>query len=160
MTLHSLQRALAGFDIREEVKASIEETKDKILELNKGQLLRGLDKFGRYLSPKYSEDPFFKSKEAALRYANWKASIDQPTDKPFDVPNLYINGRFHNSIQVDVDTKNLIFSASSPDASSIEGKFSDNIYGMTSESKQEYVPFYFFPVLKNKIEAKTGLKLT
>src|ERR1041384_7595437 len=103
MTLHEVQRRLKGFDIITEVADSVDETKEAMIELNRKQLLRGLDNDGEYLSPKYSEDPYFKSKESAARYAAWKKRIEpEKTDRPEDVPNLYIIGTFHSSIKISV----------------------------------------------------------
>lgn len=157
MTLHEAQRRLKPFDIRREVAESIQATEDAYLVLNRKQLRRGRDKNDNYLSPKYSEDPYFKSKEAALRYANWKKSIDVQTDKPFDVPNLYINGRFHNSLHLVANTRVIDFISASPDAKGIEQKFNQNkIYGLTDESKAKYIPENLFPELKQRITSKLG----
>lgn len=70
-----------------------------LLELQRDQMYAGLDARGRYISPRYSQDPWFKSRESAARYAAWKASLHQrrPASylppRPEDVPNLIINGR-------------------------------------------------------------------
>lgn len=159
MTLHEMQRRLKGFSIVSEMADSVEETKDEIISLNRMQLLRGLTKEGDYLSPKYSEDPFFKSKESAQRYAAWKKKIEPvKTDRPEDVPNLFITGVFHNEIKIDVNASEYTFSNSASFASSVEGKFKD-IYGMTTESKSEtYIPEYLLPAVKKKVINKLGFK--
>ena len=157
MTLHELQRRLGGFDLITELSASVEETKDEIVALNKEQLLRGLDSDGNYLSPKYSEDPYFKSHESAKRYAEWKKKIEPKRDKPFDVPNLYITGRYHGTIDISVTQETMITTSDDPSAGSIEQKFTDVIYGLNDDSKREYIPVVLVP-LKQRITGKLGFK--
>lgn len=159
MTLHALQRSLKGFDIRQEVIESLMDTKREIVRLNQNQLLRGRDSLGNYLSPKYSEDPYFKNPGAWERYAKWKAHIDKQTDKPFDVSNLYITGRFHRNFGVEITRSEYSIFSQDANAGKIEAKFTDKIYGMDPESKGIYIGEFFFPDLKRRIETKTGLKL-
>lgn len=160
MTLHELQRRLKGFDLATEVAASVEETSEAMLNLNRQQLLRGLDSEGHYLSPKYSEDPYFKSKESAERYAKWKKAIEpEKTDRPIDVPNLFITGVFHREIRVDVNSSEYKFSDSASFAGGVIGKFGDVIFGLTAESKRDtYIPEYLLPIVKYRIERKLGFK--
>lgn len=69
-----------------------------LLELQRDQMYAGLDARGQNIAPRYSQDPWFKSKESAARYAAWKASLRQRRPAPFlpprpeDVPNLIITG--------------------------------------------------------------------
>lgn len=159
MTLHELSRRLRGFDLIAEVADSVNETKEAMISLNRMQLLRGLTKEGEYLSPKYSEDPFFKSKESAKRYAQWKKRIEPiKTDRPEDVPNLYIVGVFHSKIDVEANASEYTFTNTASFASGVEGKFK-NIYGLTSESKSEtYIPDYLLPAVQNRVTSKLGFK--
>lgn len=153
-----MQRRLDKFDLLQTVSEGVEATEDQILFLNRMQLLRGLDKYGKYLSPKYSEDPFFKSPESAKRYAEWKARIEPKTDKPFDVPNLFITGRYHSSIDVRVKDASIETMASDPNAASIEDKFSEDIYGLNPESKSIYIEDHLFDQVKNRVNKKLGFK--
>lgn len=159
MTIHELQRRLKSFSIESEVSDSINATKEAMLSLNRMQLLRGLNKDGNYLSPKYSEDPFFKSKESAKRYAVWKKKIEPvKTDRPEDVPNLYIIGAFHSKIDVKASANEYTFSNTINFAGGVEGKFKD-IYGLTTESKAEtYIPDYLLPAVQDRITKKLGFK--
>lgn len=161
MTLHELKRRLKGFDLLVEVADSVNETKEAMLTLNRMQLLRGLTKDGNYLSPKYSEDPFFKSKESAKRYAQWKKRIEPiKTDRPEDVPNLYIIGVFHSKIDVKANASEYEFTNTASFASGVEGKFK-GIYGLTAESKSEtYIPDYLLPAVQKRVTGKLGFKFS
>src|SRR5690349_16298463 len=66
--------------------------------LNRKQLLEGKLSTGRDLHPTYLEDPFFKTKEAAQKYSDWKDKITPNPKRKKGVPNLYITGPFHRSI--------------------------------------------------------------
>lgn len=158
MTLHELQRRLSRFDLLKLLSESANESKERIADYNREQLLLGLDSNENYLSPRYSEDPFFKSKESAQRYAQWKNKIEPKRDKPFDVPNLYITGRFHNSIEVEVGPTEIGLFSDDANSIGIEQKFTTDIYGLNNESKREYIPKHLLPILKNKITGKLGLK--
>lgn len=146
------------FDLLQTVSEGVQDTEDQILFLNRMQLLRGLDRHGNYLSPKYSEDPFFKSPESARRYAEWKARIEPHTDKPFDVPNLFITGRYHSSIDIRVSNAEIETMSSDPNAANIEGKFSEDIYGLNPESKSVYIEEHLFDRVKEGIRKKLGFK--
>lgn len=159
MTLHQLNKSLIDFDIKTAAVDSVRATKETIIDYNKHQLLRGKTSNGNFLSPKYSEDPYFKSRESALRYATWKKSIEPATDKPFDVPNLFITGYFHGSIKIRVDQKDYRIYSEVPLSVDIENKFGDeNIYGLNDESRREYIPEFLLPELKARIENKTLLR--
>lgn len=158
MTLHELQRRLKGFNILTELADSVDETKEAVVELNREQLLHGLDSEGNYLSPTYLEDPFFKSPESGKRYAEWKARIEPKRDKPFFVPNLFITGRYHSTIDLSVTQETMVTTSDDPAADSIEAKFGEDIYGLNSESKSEYIPNHLLPILQTKITGKLGLK--
>lgn len=116
---------------------AFEENEELIEDLNTDQLYDGKDAKGRDLSPTYLEDPYFKTPEAAQRYSDWKDRITPNPDRKKGVPNLFINGRFHDSISVEVSKKSIKFSSSDSSAFKIESKFTNDIYGTTDESKKE-----------------------
>lgn len=129
-------RELRGREMEFAAKA-LEKDKEKILSLNRLQLFEGKDSDGNDLSPTYQEDPYFKTRESAQRYSDWKDKITpNPKRKP-GVPNLYINGYFHNSIDASVRVDGIQFDSSFDKASSIENKFGSHIYGLNDESKTE-----------------------
>jgi hypothetical protein len=149
---------LDKFDLVETVSECVEVTREQMLYYNRLQLLHGLDQEGNYLSPKYSEDPYFKSPESAKRYAEWKSRIEPKTDKPFDVPNLYITGRYHESIEIDVEPSKYVISSSDPNAASIENKFTQKVYGLSPDYKAIYIEEHLFDELKGRINSKLGFK--
>ncbi|MCF0219322.1 MAG: hypothetical protein HUK14_06030 [Muribaculaceae bacterium] len=70
----------------------------------------GLDGNDRYLSPTYDSDPYFEEEgvwyHRSGAYKEWKREITPPVGgvmlmlhpRPDNVPNLFINGKFHSEI--------------------------------------------------------------
>ena len=79
---------------------ALHENQEQAVNLVKDQLYSGLDGNLKLLTPSYSQDPFFKTREAALKYAKFKATQNPRTinplfgAKPYDTPNLIVNGKF------------------------------------------------------------------
>lgn len=155
-TVAAMARALQKVNVIELTKEVISQNANDVEDLNRVQLYKGLDADGKFLSPKYSEDPFFKSKESALRYAQWKKQITPHPDRPLDVPNLYITGRYHYSRTVVVEGEKIAFRSDDPNSSKIKAKFK-NIDGLTDESIQEFRKEKLYPQLVGKIAQMTGV---
>lgn len=136
---------------------AIEHTGDKMIALNQQQLYAGRLKDGSPVTPSYLDDPYFKSRESAQRYSDWKDEITPNDERPAGVPNLFINGRFYESWTLSATAEKITFQSSDPDAADIEEKFGADIYGLDDENMSEYRRNIFFPVLKGEIEAQTSL---
>jgi len=134
--------------------------KDKpiLVELQKDQLYAGLNAEGQPLTPSYSSDPYFKSKDAALRYAAWKQKLNQrkensifPT-RDIDNPNLIINGKLvYDTIFAQITDKSIIISARSSIISKIESKYNEP-FGLSKTAWTFYIEEYkFIERLQDKI---------
>lgn len=77
------------------------DSKPSIVELNKEQMFEGETNDGKDIRPKYSENPYFKSKKSADKYAEWKMKITPGKRRKKDVPNLFIKGDFYDSIYAE-----------------------------------------------------------
>lgn len=136
---------------------SIDLTTDDIISLNQQQLYSGRLADGSPVSPGYLDDPYFKSREAAQRYSDWKDQITPDEQRTPGVPNLFINGRFYQSWSIRASATKINFESSDPDAMNIEEKFSEKIYGLDDENMDTYRRESFFPVLKDQIMGQTKL---
>lgn len=105
-----------------------------LVDLNKHQLNKGINRFGGYLSPKYSEDPWFKSAESAKRYADWKKRLYP--EMTYDVPNLIITGYYHGGIAMKRMGSRLNFSNDVSFAASVEAKYKGSQLGLSPASKK------------------------
>lgn len=140
MTLGQLQTNLSGFNIRDEVNAVIDETREALKILNQGQLSLGKKSDGHYL-PNYST-------ASVLHFG-----------KPAGPIRLYDTGAFWNNIQIERQSGKIVFSDTDSKAPMLIQKYGRDILGLSSESKnEEYIPLYFSPALKDRIQRKTGLK--
>lgn len=128
-----------------------------LADLNAGQLMLGLGNDGKTLSPKISEDPFFKNAAAAKRYADWKHKLFPET--PYDSPNLTVDGYKRGDIEVRVEGNMLKFSLTTPFAASAQSKYKGNHLGLSPDSKRTAWSNIVHTPLVAKIGALTGCKV-
>lgn len=114
--------------------------KDDIMELQLRQLFEGKASSGEDLRPYYSEDlmpsGYFRSAESAKRYADWKQTIQYPykASRNPDAPNLYINGKFHSELEVDLTSEAVEVVASTSYADDIVAKYGRSSFGLTPDN--------------------------
>lgn len=158
MTILELYNRVSQLDTDKIITESVDETKDVILASNKEQLLEGKLSTGADISPTYQEDPFFKTPEAAQRYSDWKDKITPNPNRKPGVPNLFINGFFHNSIKIELQGDAITYSSNVALGGKIQSKYGDNIYGLNANFKSQYLDNYLSPLIRQQIESFTGLK--
>lgn len=94
------------------INKAFQQNNREILEMQKSQLLSGIDSNGKTLQPTYSSDPYFKTPEGRQKYTQMKtsqASIHEqqrkykifPNKSP-DVPNLIVTGAYHRGLRSEV----------------------------------------------------------
>lgn len=159
LNLGDLIQALETFDPEKEVATIIEGHTDKLADLQRDQWMEGRGVDGEYIRPFYSENPYFKSPEAAARYAKWKAKITPNPQRPEDVPNLYINGYLHDSLYAEVvgDTFKIDSDVSfSQDAFEVH----KNALGLDEEKRLLFAENITLPEFKEVLKEKTGLTIS
>lgn len=126
-------------------------------DLIREQLSSGLDGNENKLTPSYTADPFFQSKEAggwynnAEGYKKWKMNITPPTasylgfsPRDADTPNLYIMGNFHDSIRAQpVNGGIKVVSQGFTDAGDILGKYGEQIFKISKSAQRHFVKHPF-----------------
>lgn len=135
----------------------MEQTEEEILNLNRNQMYQGLGFDGNPLSPKYSEDPFFKTVESAMRYAEWKQRITPHPKRDIDTPNLFITGVYHGMLKMSVNERTYKIAGTDKNAADIERKFK-TAAGLTDESKAQYRKTTSNPLLIRRIKIHTGCR--
>lgn len=154
-------------DNRASILADIlSEREDELLDRQRDQLASGLNSEGTDIVPPYSADlkpgGYFKSPQAAARYAAWKQDIYAPkvhykqTQRNPDTPNLFIDGdgivnggRFYRELAVNVTDTEILFYGETSYAEGIIGKFGEEQFGLCEE--------YWRDVMENGV-IKTMLK--
>lgn len=132
----SLRRGMADGAIVREV---LEPHGREIVEQQRIQLLEGKGSDGKDLNPFYTEDlkpsGYFKSRESAQRYADWKSTLSYPSNvrRNPNAPNLYITGVFHDDLNVDFRANELAIIPDTAYAANIMGKYGFGVFGLCSE---------------------------
>lgn len=136
-TMAAYLRKLEAFDLNRTTGRELAKIPEKIKDLNIKQLMAGQDRYGKPLSPKYSQDPYFKTAAQARQYADWKKRLYPET--PYDTPNLIIRGDYHNSIVVDGDEHVISFYTNTTInfGISVESKYKGNQLGLTPKSRKK-----------------------
>jgi hypothetical protein len=159
MTILGLYNRLQSVDADKIALETIEGTEEEIRQYNLQQLLDGKTNEGLDISPTYLEDPFFKTREQAQAYSDWKDKISPRSNRRKGVPNLYINGYYHSTREVIIVGDKIVYrSAYGEIFTDIEEKFK-NLNGLNRDSRAKYIPFVLRPAFKHLIEAATGLKM-
>jgi hypothetical protein len=137
-TILAFKKRVQSLQPIEAARAALETTGDRLVEINREQMLEGKRRDGKDISPTYLEDPYFSSVEAAIGYSDWKDEITPNPKRKRGVPNLFIIGTFHRSITMDVVGDSLKFLATFDAADEIERKFA-LIYGLNAEKRTIYI---------------------
>jgi hypothetical protein len=109
---------------------------EEIEAMNRGQLLKGINTDGELL-PRYIDDPYFKTPEQALRYQAWKSNISPDSSKPKEVMDFYINGQFHNTIELTANGNEFKIDSDSDISNSVEGKTGGKAIGLSPENEDK-----------------------
>lgn len=149
---------LQAFKAEDEVPAIVTENAGDLVKLQKEQLSEGRGIDGEFIRPLYSENPYFKTPEAAMRYAKYKQKITPNPLRPLDVPNLFINGRYvYDNIFVRL-TKNVF----SLEADGIGQQILDehpNAAGLDAEKRAIFAEKIVLPQFKKVFKEKTNFNM-
>ena len=156
MTIRGLYDRIAAIDTDQIAIEAIEETTAEIRHFQLKQLLDGKNNTGGDMSS-YLNDPFFKTPQAAQAYSRWKDEISPKTNRRSGIKNYYINGYYHNSIVVKVVGDKVVTESNNEIGKDIEQK-EPGIYGLSPQSRTEYIPKVLRPRFVFKMAQATGLK--
>lgn len=157
LTFAALLRKIGSLDTDKIIDQAIDNTLEVISDKNKEQLLAGKSKQGIDIFPSYLDDPYFKSKESAQRYSDWKDRITPNKERKSGTPNLFIDGTYHKSRTLKRDGDVLQFGATFL-GQEIEAKYGNQIDGLGGHFKKEYQDESLRPALNSLITNATGLK--
>ena len=111
----------------------------EIVEQQRIQLLEGKNSHGEDIHPFYTEDikprGWFKTRESAQRYADWKQTISYPYSvrRNPNAPNLYITGVFHDDLGVDFRSDAVAIIPDTAYAANIMSKYGRGMFGLSME---------------------------
>ena len=126
------------------------------------QIYSGLKGDGTHISPSYDDDPFFEEPgnwyHGSDRYKAWKAEITPPEastmlglpPRPYNTPNLFINGKFHSYIfSAKGDREIEVKVVESGDGPDIVGKYGDELLTIGERATEHFNETYLTPYLED-----------
>ena len=131
--------------------------KADLVAINNNQLYDGKTRFESDLLPSYFDDPYFKTKAAAIAYSDWKERITPNPKRKLGTPNLFINGYYHASRHVDIFIDKIYYHADYKQ-NEIEKKYGTGINGLGGEYKILFLQAFISPAFFIKVNEVTGLK--
>jgi len=153
---NEILRRLQKLNLSAELQEVSKQHEKDFENLNRRQLTQGKNREGGYL-PKYTDDPYFTTIEAAMKYERWKAYVSPNPDKPTGVMDFYISGLTHRNIVAEVAGMNLTMSSDVPFANSIDAKTGNKAFGLNSESVAIAWELFIKPYLLRSVSEKTGI---
>lgn len=123
-------------------------------DILRNQLLHGKGSDGQDLKPGYLEDPYFKTPESAMRYAQWKQKISPDVGRNFNAPNLFINGFYHKRLKVFVFPDGLSIDNFAVFGEKVNAKYNGKATVLGGVFREKYIDEYLEPQLK--IELNLG----
>lgn len=146
---------------------ALEGKEEYLLDYMRTQLFEGKGADGKDLRPLYSEDlksngGFFKTAEAAKRYADWKKGLSYPknVNRNADAPNLYITGRFHKEFDVLIEPDEMIFLGTTAWAERIIDKYNLVNFGLNETYVRKMIDEIVYPLIKPLILDYLNGKIT
>lgn len=152
-TALTILKKLQSIDVSEAAARAVSGTEDTYKTLLQDQLLHGKGADGQDLTPGYLEDPYFKSPAAAKRYADWKKLISPNVGRNYNAPNLYINGQYHESINVIAEYSGIKSTSSAYFGIDIEGKYRGNANILGSDWRADYLENFIRPRLISNVKS-------
>lgn len=140
-------------NIHNEIYAATAPYTQELREVQLSQLWDGQRSDGEDIRPSYTEDDYFKTKESAQRYRDWKQRITPNSNRNSDAPNLYINGRFYGDIDVVADIDGISTIARTVYASEIMGRYGAGTFGLNPDRARDVFAEKIIPDLRKNIKA-------
>lgn len=148
MGLTDLYNAFKSLDMEQATINAIQDTRDRMIYLNKSQLnLDSQKSDGKYLRQYFDRE-----------YAIYKNELN-----PFPGlgnPDLNLTGKFYSGFFATVKGSKIEFGSTDSKTPMLEKKYGKAIFGLTEENKTDYAIETVRPEVVKYLEQKTGLKAT
>lgn len=156
-TLFEFIDKLKAFSAHDQVLTIVEDHGEMLADLQRHQMLEGRGVDGEFIKPGYSENPYFKTPEAGLRYGRWKQKITPNPQRPVDTPNLIINGFFHKSIYAKFNGDDFEMESDAPFGEEVFAVHK-NAQGLNEEKRLLFAENVTVPEFRKVLHEKTGLQ--
>lgn len=125
--------------VRPAVSRALSYTSNEYTDLLKQQLLKGKGSDGQDLKPGYLEDPYFKTRQAAINYAVWKQKTTPSIGRNLNAPNLFITGYYHSKLKVFVNDTGLSIDNLAPFGEEVNRKYNGKATVLGGEFRRQYI---------------------
>ena len=143
-------------DVKNDVIVTVlTDKQENIVNQVRSQLMDGMDGGGKGLRPTYLEDRFFKTRQQAIGYMNWKQKITPNSRRAPESPNLFINGFFHSLLFLKVEKDQAMVTTSDSFGNNIVEKYGQSAFGVNNLFIQEEI----FPLLKGEVLKQFRIQL-
>jgi len=133
---HTLEQQMQDGSL---VRGVLRNHEQEIMEQQHIQLLEGKGSDDQDLRPYYTEDlqpqGYFKTQQSASNYMAWKETLNYPYHVErgnSNAPNLYINGRFYDEMEVRFEADYMMITPSTPYAAQIMAKYGMKRFGLSA----------------------------
>lgn len=145
MTIHELKLRWSKIDVKRAAISIIAERKEDIIDKNREQLMDGFNKDKRklkkYASPSYAAKK--NRRNPSPGYGN---------------PDLYDKGNFQQAMKLNIQSTNLYeITSSDSKTSDLKKKYGAEIFGLTTDNKEDVKYEIINPGLVTYIKNNTGL---
>lgn len=145
MTLHELKRRWSKLDVKRAAISIVAERKEDIIDKNREQLMDG----------------FNKEKKRLKKYASTQYAARKNRRNPvpgYGNPDLYDTGSFQQAMKLNIQSTNL-YEITSTDSKTpdLKKKYGNEIFGLTTDSKDDVKYEIINPGLVDYIKKETGL---
>lgn len=149
---------IGQFDLKQEIIKIVGENTELLAELQTMQWDEGRGVDGEFIRPFYSENPYFRTPDAAKKYATWKQKAFPNPQRPYDVPNLYINGYLWKSLYAEVKGEEFEIESAAPFADDVFATHK-NARGLNPDSMAKFSERVILPNLKEVFKTKIGIEI-
>lgn len=122
-----------------DILAIVENHKETAIDMNTGQLMKGLTAESKPVDPPY----------ASAAYANFKLHLN-----PAGVVDLYLTGDFHAAWVMRTNQFPILFSSTDYKTDELRAKYTDEIFGLTKPNAKDYLQNYVGPDVKKYYREK------
>jgi hypothetical protein len=123
ITVQQLRDRIQQVSVPRIVEYSAEEQREGLADINREQLLQGIESSGNKISPEY----------ASKSYARRKQSMNSAPG--LGTPDLKLTGEFHRQLIAKVSEEEIVFSSRDEKNDRLVSKYGEDIFGFTDDGR-------------------------
>jgi hypothetical protein len=142
-TIAAIYERIQRLDTDVVIEQALDETSEQRADINAEQMYKGVESTGEEINPAYTRTT---------------VKIKQEKGQPSDRVTLLDTGSFYQGIYSRVQGGEVVLSSYDAKTNDLVKKYGEDIFGLSTTFKREYLSQSLGPVLRQKIADITGLK--